>query len=85
MAKQPHDHGDKLAHQADADGHVPVNPEPLSDGDDNLCGHLCHGHSSSITGEFSEFALVESSPCYALNSAALSSRSQAPPTPPPNV
>lgn len=83
MAKESHAHRDGLAHQVDADG--PVDPDPLSDGDGNQCGHLCHGHMSSITSGSDEFLIVENGNDIAFSSSPVSDRSQAPPTPPPNA
>lgn len=85
MAKESHAHRDNLAHQVDADNHGADNPNPLSDGDRNQCGHLCHGHMSSITESPDEFLIVATGHYFAFNSPPFSNRSQAPPTPPPNA
>jgi hypothetical protein len=85
MAKESHAHRDTLAHQVDADDHGSVDPDPLSDGDDNQCGHLCHGHMSSITAGSDALLIVVNGNDIAFSSFPLSSRSQAPPTPPPNA
>ena len=85
MAKESHAHRDSLAHQVDANDHGLVDPDPLSDGDNSQCGHLCHGHMSSITSGSDELLIVENGNHIAFNSSPILSRAQAPPTPPPNA
>jgi hypothetical protein len=85
MAKESHAHRDNTAHQLDVDGHTPANSDPLSDGAGNQCGHLCHGHTSSITGSSTELVSIESSNYHVIKSSPHSSHFQAPPTPPPNA
>lgn len=85
MAKESHAHGDNTVHHIDADGHSPVKPEPLSDDSGNECGHLCHGHSSSITSDSNTLVMVESNRYDAFSLSLHSSLPQAPPTPPPNA
>jgi hypothetical protein len=85
MANESHAHRDNLAHQTDTDNHGSVDPDPLSDGEGNQCGHLCHGHMSGITGGLDEFLVDEPSNFFAFSSSPLTNHSQAPPTPPPNA
>ncbi len=85
MTTESHPHGDQYAHQADADDQASADSEPLSDGDGDHCGSLCHGHLTSITVELASFDLVQPDGYYALNPKLISNGSQAPPTPPPNA
>ncbi len=85
MAKESHPHSNKFAHQVDEDQQLTTDPDPLSDGNGSYCEHLCHGHMSSIAADPTHFDLTGSGGYYAFHVAPLSSRLQAPPTPPPNV
>lgn len=85
MAKESHAHRDNTVHQINADDHTPINPDPLSDESGNQCGHLCHGHTSSITSDSNTLVMVESNRYDAFSLSPHSSLSQAPPTPPPNA
>ncbi len=85
MANESHPHSDKLAHQVDEDQQAPIDPDPLSDGNGSHCEHLCYGHLTSITADTSHFGLPAPGGYFAFHSTPLSSRLQAPPTPPPNI
>ena len=85
MAKESHAHKDHVAHQSDADDASPGDPDPFSDGNGNECGHMCHGHMSSITGDCETLLVVVPDNYFAFSPSTYSNRSQAPPTPPPNA
>ena len=85
MAKESHAHRDHVAHQSGADDSSPDDPDPFSDGDNNKCGHMCHGHMSSITGDCEALLIDIPDNYFAFSSFTYSNRSQAPPTPPPNA
>jgi len=85
MANESHAHRDNTAHDVDVHGHTPVNPDPLSDGDDNQCSHVCHGHTPGINGSALVLVNLESNNYHSFNSSPHPSLSQAPPTPPPNA
>ncbi len=85
LANESHSHGDNYAQQSDVDDQADTDPNPLPDGDENQCGHLCHGHMSTVATNLAHFGLVQSDGYFAFRSTLFSSRSQAPPTPPPNA
>jgi hypothetical protein len=85
MAKESHAHRDNTAHQMEGDGHTPVNPDPPSDESDNQCGHICHGHTSSIISDSNMLVMVASSRYTSFALSSLPTLLQAPPTPPPNA
>jgi hypothetical protein len=85
MTKESHAHRDNLTHHENTGDHGSVNPDPLSDSDDNQCGHLCHGHMSSITGDSEESSFMETDSYIAFSPFPITNHSQAPPTPPPNA
>ncbi len=90
LAIESHAYGDQYAHQSDSGDQDSANqagsdPDQLPDGNNSHCGHSYHGDASSIVVNLANFGLTLSDDYYALNSTLYSSRSQAPPTPPPNV
>jgi len=90
LAIESHAHGDQYAYQSDSGDQDPgdpagTDPDPLPSGDSNHCGHSYHGDTLSIVMNLANSGLTSPDNYYALNSTLFSSRSQAPPTPPPNV
>jgi len=90
LAIEPHAHGDQYTQQAAADDQnladqAGSDPDRMPDGNNSHCGHSYHGDTSSIAVNLANFSLILCDDYHALNSTLFSSRSQAPPTPPPNV
>ncbi len=85
MTKEPHAHGDSTGHQLISDNPLPAQPDPLSDETDKQCGHLCHGHNSSIVSDSNPHLMAVSSRYNPFVLFSIATLLQAPPTPPPNA